>query len=423
MSFSPRPYVELPNLRAPISLIVDDPAPCINPLWYFHHQVDKQAEPEHERTIPLDFMEAWCAWTHAAGIRGDFTVLPYPAGLGRVDDRLAGYDTSELRAWMELARRFIAPQFDIHCEILTHTNALDLRTGTLMSASEHDWMHDQDEATLTEYFAAAMQILKEAGLPNYGLTQPCTYYGDESMYARAILAAEKRVNQRKVTHNFLHVDAVSPFVPPRLTYLDEAAGEAVVSVWAATDDYLWNTQERGSEEQTMTPETLADRYLTEDGKGGRLAELLAGGGPLVLVTHWQSLYSNGSRLGLRTYQEIAARIAALYSERVCWRKLSEMSEQFLVAQTVRLEATATAEQVTVTATSRFAADILTISIPTPWPLYSGPHVEINGVAAVWAEKPSRLEVGAWCNRGSLVTVSLPLAASAPGVITIKAAPR
>ena len=54
MSYAPQPYVEHPNLRAAIALIVDDPAPCINPLWYFRHQVDRQAEPIYVRTIPLD---------------------------------------------------------------------------------------------------------------------------------------------------------------------------------------------------------------------------------------------------------------------------------------------------------------------------------------------------------------------------------
>src|SRR5947209_7210368 len=95
MAYAPKPYVEHPNLRVSVALIVDDPAPCINPLWYFRNQVDGQAEPVYARTIPLDFMQAWCQWIQETGIRGDFTVLPYPAGLGRVDDRLDGYDTGE----------------------------------------------------------------------------------------------------------------------------------------------------------------------------------------------------------------------------------------------------------------------------------------------------------------------------------------
>ncbi len=278
MPYEPQPIVELPNLRVPVALIVDDAVPCINPVWYIRHQVNKQPQPTHERTIPLDFMRSWCDWIQQAGIRGDFTVLPYPAGLGRIDVGLDGVDQVELNAWLDLARRVVAPRFDIHCEILTHTNALDLATGNMLPDCERDWIAVQDEATLTDYFAAAMQILKAADLPNHGLTQPWTYVGDEAMYARAVLAAEKRINARKVTHNFIHMDSVAPCVLPRITHLDVEAGEAVVSVWGATDDYIWQTHEIGTAEYVMSPQQLADRYLTADGSEGRLAELMGGGG-------------------------------------------------------------------------------------------------------------------------------------------------
>jgi hypothetical protein len=418
MPYEPQPVVEHPNLRTPIALIVDDPAPCINPLWYMRHQLDKQAEPAHERMIPQDFMRQWCAWVREAGIRGDFTVLPYPAGLGRIDVGLDGCDPDAVREWVALAKEFIAPQFDIHCEILTHTNALDLKTWQLLPPSEREWMETQDEAALTEYFATAMQILADAGLPNNGLTQPWTYQGDEAMYARAILAAEKRVNGRKVTHNFLHVDSVSPFVPPRITHLDEKAGEAVVSVWAATNDYIWGTQEPDHEKRTMSPEQLADEYVTEDGQAGRLAELMGGGGPLILVTHWQSLYANGTRLGLRTYREIAARVQALWADRLEWRKLSAIADQFLAARMVRFDAQADRDTVRVRATAPFATDVLTVSIPIPWPLEKAPTVQIDGADAGWADSAAGLQAGNWLMRGSVATVSLPLAANRPAEITV-----
>lgn len=422
MPYEPQPYLEHPNLRTSIALIVDDPAPCINPLWYFRRQVDRQAQPQHERTIPLAFMETWCRWTQEAGIRGDFTVLPYPAGLGRIDDHLEGYDTGELHAWVRLAQEFMLPQFDIHCEILTHTNALNLTTWRMREQSEHGWMEAQEESTLTEYFATAMQILGEAGLPNHGLTQPCFYSGDESMYARAILAAEKRVNGRKVSHNFLHNDGVAHAVLPRITHLDPSAGEAIVSIWAGTDDYIWNTQEEGSPEQKMSPQTLADRFLTADGQHGRLAELRRGDGPLILVTHWQSLYSNGTQLGLRTYQEAMARVATHYGNHVAWRKLSDITSQFLAARTAQIESRSTLREMEVTITAPFATDILTVSIPTPWPLYKGPVVQVDGLPQGWASSLAELETGRWLMRGSVVTVSLPLQANVPTKITVARAP-
>ena len=104
MPLTPQPFVEHPNLRVPISLIVDDPAPCINPLWYFRHQVGGQAVPVYPRTIPLSFMDSWCRWVSDSGVRGDFTILPFPAGLGCIDRNLEGCDPEELRAWLRLAR-------------------------------------------------------------------------------------------------------------------------------------------------------------------------------------------------------------------------------------------------------------------------------------------------------------------------------
>ena len=420
MPLTPQPFVEHPNLRVPISLIVDDPAPCINPLWYFRSQVDGQSAPIYPRTIPLSFMDSWCRWVSDSGVRGDFTILPFPAGLGHIDRKLEGFDTGELQTWLRLAREAVVPQFGIHCEILTHTNALDVKTGRLLPTSEHEWTEKQGEEALGDYFASAMQILGEAGVPNHGLTQPCFFRGDEARYARALLAAEARVNERRVTHNFLHMDSVSPFVPPRITLLDEAAGEAVVSVWTGTDDEVWNTQEPGHLDQTQAPESLADRLLTADGSGGRLAELRRGGGPMVFVTHWQSLYSSGSGLGLRVHQEVAKRVAALWGREVEWCRLSDMTRRFLAARTVRWQVQMTSGEIEMTITCPFDTDVLTLSVPTPWPLYQSPRVEIGGQPAVQSPDAARLRAGGWLMRGSLVTVSLPLAANVPVQVTIRA---
>jgi hypothetical protein len=193
-----------------------------------------------------------------------------------------------------------------------------------------------------------------------------------------------------------------------------------VSIWCGTGDYIWNTQEAGSAESQLTPQALADRYLTEDGSAGRLVDLLEGGGPLVLVTHWQSLFSNGSRLGLATYREIAKRVRAAIGDRVEWRKLSTIAQHFLAAETVRLDAAATRDNITVTATCPFDTDVLTVSIPTPWPLFTGPEVSVDGAVFKQMEDVKELAVGRWLMRGSVVTLSLPLVANTPATIAIRA---
>jgi hypothetical protein len=77
--------------------------------------------------------------------------------------------------------------------------------------------------------------------------------------------------------------------------------------------------------------------------------------------------------------------------------------------------------VEVTAAAPFAADILTVSIPTPWPLYTGPSVRVDGHAFEQVIEPARLAAGRWCMRGSVVTVSLPIRANVVRTITITAA--
>ena len=157
-----------------------------------------------------------------------------------------------------------------------------------------------------------------------------------------------------------------------------------------------------------------------DGLGGRLAALKQGGGPIVFVTHWQSLYSSGTGLGLRVHQEVARRVAALWAGEVDWCKLSDMTRRFLAARTARWETRATASEVELTVSCPFDTDVLTLSVPTPWPLYQSPRVEINGIPSAQAADASHLQPGVWLMRGSLVTVSLPLAANTPARVTIRA---
>src|SRR5215212_1693064 len=167
-----RIHIEKPRLGLPASLIVDDPAPCINPFYYYRLQVDRAGAERHEQHIPLDFLEQFADVCRAHQMRGKFSVLPYPAGLGSILKGWEGCDRAELAAWVELARTQIAPHFDITPEILTHTLALDLTTRTLLPQSEHDWMAERTLDELRQYMGEAVAILKEAGFQPTGITQP-----------------------------------------------------------------------------------------------------------------------------------------------------------------------------------------------------------------------------------------------------------
>ncbi len=305
----------------PIALIVDDGVPCINALYYYHKQVDK-IEPTVRQRISISLLEEFITCAQKYGVRGDFSVIPYPAGLGPVTDGLAGYDRGEMKRWIELVRENIMAQFDIHPELLTHTLALDLKTNKLLDTAEHIWMAEASQQELAAYFARAMTILKEAGVPGNGITQPCFFKGDEQLYARAILAAEKQVNNRRLTHYFMHVERESRYVGPSITYVDKVKKEAVVSVPSGSADFFWPSNFR-----PCVAQELADGLITEDGQAGRLVELFGNRSPIVFHTHWQSLASNGSHAGMRGLELVAARINEHFGGQVRWMKLSEIAQK------------------------------------------------------------------------------------------------
>ena len=314
--------IEKPRLGVPVSLIVDDPTPCVNPLYYFRVQVDHEASTPHEPTIPLDFLEQFIAVSHAHGIRGKWSVIPYPAGLGSIVDAWPGCDRHELNRWIELTRTELAPDFDITPEILTHTLALDLRTHRLLEQPEHIWMAERSYDELAEYFSAGLALLKQAGFAPTGITQPCYFNGSRDDYNRAALQAIRGAGGPPVT--FYFIDGYfegAPFPPPEVVLLDRERGEAVVSIIDYCHDYFWPTQRPTS----IGALEVVDRFITVDGSAGRLVELAQGDAWLIFVCHWQSLYSDGTRQGLAALDEVAARLARVHGPRLNWLTLGEIA--------------------------------------------------------------------------------------------------
>ena len=57
---------------------------------------------------------------------------------------------------------------------------------------------------------------------------------------------------------------------------------------------------------------------------GEFVRTLASGGYPIILSHWQSLMSNGLRTGLRILDEIASRINSHYSDKVEWMSFEEI---------------------------------------------------------------------------------------------------
>jgi hypothetical protein len=314
-----------------MSLIIDDGAPLINVYWWHAAEHQKSDAPVLKsgeavaKDVAPDFIRDFVGVIGRWGIRGKFSVLPYPAGLGKLATGWPGCDMRALKAWLNAVRSQVMPLMDITPEMLTHARTLDLDTLTLLDENERDWASHQTAATLTPYIATALRFLNEARLEATGVTSPWDFAREvEPEYQRAILAAMKEVNHCGRTWYFLHAVTTGTEFLSKVVLRE--GDDWLVSIVSQCPDFLWQTMDTRDETSDYV-RSVADQYVTEDGRNGRLAELFGAGCPVVFHTHWQSMYSNGRRTGLRALDEVGRRIHAAWGEQVRWLKCSELAAE------------------------------------------------------------------------------------------------
>ncbi len=301
--------------------------------WYF----DSESEFKHplSETVDQEFVHQFANWVNSAEVKGKISVVPYPAGLGRVDRSLTGYSNEMVNDFLTTVRSKITPKFDVGPELLTHTRALNLKTGKLMNGiSEHDWSQKQNSKKLAKYIGFALEILKNAGLNPTGVTSPCNFgiYVEEE-YVKAILEASKKVLGLKVVWYFLNVDSESNNVDHRLMYLNREGSDAVISLIGSMNDPLWTSQLTDLDYESWIKERI-DPMLAKDGKSGRIVSQVLSGSYVTVVTHWQSLYSNGSRYGLKGLDELVSRINLQLQDKILWMKCSEIADYIACTSSV-----------------------------------------------------------------------------------------
>lgn len=318
-------------MAIPISLIIDDGAPLINVYWWHAAEAQKTDAPVQKSGEPImkevapDFISDFAGVVLRCGIRGKLSVLPCPAGLGKISEGWPGCDMGALKSWVRTVREELMPLMDITPEVLTHAKTLDLKSFTLLDENERNWASHQTAETLTPYIAAALRFLNEAGLEATGVTSPWDFGRQvEAEYQRAILAAMKEVNGRGQTWYFLHANLNGTEFLSRVVLRE--GDDWLVSIVSQCADFLWQTMDTRDTSAAYIG-SIADLYLTEDGRKGRLAELFRAGIPIVFHTHWQSMYSNGRRTGLRALEEVGRRVGAVWGSQVRWVKCSELAAQ------------------------------------------------------------------------------------------------
>jgi hypothetical protein len=307
--------------KIPISLIVDDGSP-VDPLFY--------EIPGYETPflVPAEFTARVAETFERYDLRGKLTIIPMPSCLGRIDQSLRRVPQDHLQAFLKIVRERIAPRFDITPEFLTHLRAYDLKKGGYQHIFEDAWITRAPLEEVVEYFVLAFQILNNVGLPATGITSPWDSGIDvEKKYAQALADAQWKVFQRKLTWYFLYSVGSGPPRKLSVEYQVAERGQTVVSVPANFPDIFWSMELPPAGRRQFIQNNI-DGLLSADGRTGRIRELIESGHPVILLTHWQSLYTQGTGLGLEGLSALAERIRKVFGNNVEWLSCSERARRF-----------------------------------------------------------------------------------------------
>ncbi|MCZ7646302.1 MAG: hypothetical protein M5U26_13635 [Planctomycetota bacterium] len=414
--------IDLPLLRVPVSVIIDDSAPCVNLGYYWLEQREAWMNrhrpggiPEEDRlrfeknranfrAIPAEFARRFGEWCLDAGVKGKFSLIPCPAHLGRIDERLEGHSGAELDAWLRAAKEVLWKNWDLTPEMLTHTFVVDLKTWRPTEAWEqYEWAFPVHEPLLTEYIAKSLELLRRVGIPCEGVTSPGGFGGKmEETYARATLNACRQVNGTPRPYYFKRIYLDKPPEVPVLLG-DAERGTAVMSIIACTGDWFggWTGFDVGD----------VDRFLTPDGRGGRLPEVIAQRRPAVMCGHWPGFYQNGEELGFKVLQEIKRRLDEHYAADVLWMKVSEITDYECTRALARVESSDTGRGARVKVRNAFAVPRFTLRVPN----LRATRVACGGKAFDRARERAGLAEGGFVHDGADTVLALRLPAGETAV--------
>ncbi len=359
-----------PRDRVPVSFIIDD-STCLVNMAHFgipqFHEVFPSQYPQDWRSLPREipdsFVRSFGEWCRERGVKGKYSIVPYPACVGWVDRFLPGWTKQELEDSLALVRDFLTPDWDIHPEMISHTRVIDIATGrpyphaTPEFMENWEWSQTRSADELAAYLAYALRILDNAGLPCEGITTPGGFGSrNQNNLAIATLQSVRDVYRAEIPHYFRDLYTEPDIsVAPRVYHasgLRTADPQCVVSIIGCTGDWFggWDGLEPGS----------ADRFITEDLSSGRLVEVIDQGEPAVLVCHWPGIYYNGEEVGFTIFKTVVERLHSRYDNLV-WMKLSEISRYWAAKELTAITRTATGYRLD----APFACPAFTLALPAP----------------------------------------------------------
>ncbi len=378
-----------PRDRVPVSLIIDD-STCLVNLAHFGIPQFQEVFPDqyHQpwktlpREIPDAFVRKFGEWCGERGVKGKYSVVPYPACVGWLDRELPGWSRPELEASLELVRKLMTPNWDFHPEMVSHTWVIDTKTGRPYPERTADFMENwgwsagKSADQLADYMRYALRILKNVGLNCEGITTPGGF-GNRSLpeLAQGVLESARDVFRAEVPHYFRHIYTDRRSVAPRVEYasgLDGPDPKCVVSIIGCTGDWFggWDGLTPGS----------ADAFITADLKRGRLPDVIRRGEPAIMVGHWPGIYFNGEEVGFKILQDVVTRLDHAFDSLI-WMRLSEIARYWAARELTRI-ARPSPDRVALSAP--FSCPLFTLKIEFDRPPGSAPAnpIELNAEGKV-----------------------------------------
>ena len=325
-----------PRGRVPLSFIIDDSTCLVNMGHYCMPQF-AEAWPERAeykkpwkswpREIPDAFVREFGEWCGEHGVKGKYSIVPFPACVGWLDRTLPGWSRADLDASLKLVRDLMLPNWDIHPEMITHTRVIDLKTGRPMedanSATMENSFPQEDKSVdeLASYLAYALRILKNCGLPCEGITTPGGFGNRvKQKLPIAVHQSVRDVFGTELPHYFKYISSGKESTHPKLEFIgnNRSADELTVNVPAGTGDWF------GGWDGSL--KSRGHLYSNEDATSGRMVELIQRGEPAIMLCHWPGMYCNGTKEGFIDFKKAVLALHSRFRDSILWMKVSEIAK-------------------------------------------------------------------------------------------------
>ena len=307
--------------KLPISLIIDDGG-VVN-TFSFHDLAHY-----HEMLVPPGFALQFGKVCAKYGVRGKFSVVPVPCCLGRLDEpeKINRVPAANVKAFVEYAKEYIAPRFSITPELLTHFLAWNDKNHKGIHYCEDTFVSRCSAEEIADYISIGLQILDNIGLTPKGVSSPWQTGADnEDNYAKGIGMAFKKTFNVDRTFYFLHSRQRDYKFPTEMCNSPETG--RVINIPNRSPDIFWGSQNPASfDEAVASVRSGLDTLLTADGKSGLFVDLYEAQEPIIMITHWQSLFSDGRMIGLEGFEELQQRIQKHLGDKVEWMNFEELSK-------------------------------------------------------------------------------------------------